>query len=339
MKRAERAQRRRLPVLVVSSGDPSGIGPEVCLRALATMRGRDFATVVAGDAAQLPARWPRVSAPPWPALSAGEVLAWEVSRLAAANRRPGRPSIEGGRAQLAYVDRAADAVLAGAADAIVTAPVSKKAIVDAHPGLDFVGHTEHLAARAGGAKVAMMFHGPRLRVALVTTHLALADVPRALSPARIVEVARLLERALVEWFGVAAPRIAIAALNPHAGEGGLFGDEEARVLGPALRALARGGHGRFEGPVPADAVFRRATTGEVDGVVALYHDQATVPVKLLDFRRAVNVTLGLPFVRTSVDHGVAYDIAGKGRADPASLRAAIRLAVEIVKMRADFAGM
>lgn len=328
------------PVIAISSGDPSGIGPEVALRALATMRGRDFVAVVVGDAAQLPARAERVGPPPWPSRPAGAVLGWEVSRLRAAERRPGRPSKAGGRAQLAYVDAAADAVLAGAAAAIVTAPVSKAAIVAAHPGMDFIGHTEHLARRAGGAQVAMMFHGPRLKVALVTTHLPLARVPGALTRARIVEVGRLLCDALVAWFGVARPRIGVAALNPHAGEGGLFGDEESRVIVPAVRSLAtRAPGGTFEGPIPADTVFRRAVEGSLDGVVALYHDQATMPVKLLDFRQAVNVTLGLPFVRTSVDHGVAYDIAGQGLADPASMRAAIRLAVEIAKRRADFASM
>jgi 4-hydroxythreonine-4-phosphate dehydrogenase len=305
--------------------------------ALATRGPRDFVAVVAGDAAQMPSRWERVGPPPWPARPAGSVLAWEVSRLAVADRRAGVPSRGAGRAQLAYVDAAADAVIGGAAAAMVTAPVSKKAIADAHPGLDFVGHTEHLAARAGGARVAMMFHGPRLKVALVTTHLPLARVPAALSTARIVEVGRLLADALVRWFGIARPRIGVAALNPHAGEGGLFGDEEKRVVAPAVRVLSRGG--RFVGPVPADAVFRKAADGELDGVVALYHDQATVPVKLLDFRRAVNVTLGLPFVRTSVDHGVAYDIAGRGVADPASLQAALRLAVAIARRRGDFAGM
>ena len=287
----------------------------------------------------MPTRWPRVGAPPWPTQRAGAVLAWEVSRLPPADRRPGHPTRAGGRAQLDYVDRAADAALAGAADAIVTAPVSKAAIADAHPGLAFVGHTEHLAARAGSPPVAMMFHGPRLKVALVTTHIPLADVPRALTTARIVEVGVLLEDALVRWFGVARPRIAVAACNPHAGEGGMFGDEEGRLVVPAVRTLSRRRGARYSGPVPADAVFRDAASGALDGVVALYHDQATVPVKLLDFRRAVNVTVGLPFVRTSVDHGVAYDLAGSGRAAPQSLRAAIRLAAEIARRRADFAGM
>lgn len=285
----------------------------------------------------MPPRWQRVGPPPWPAAPAGAILAWEVTRLAASERRPGKPGRPAGRAQLAYVDAATDAVQGGAADAIVTAPVSKKAIADAFPGLGFVGHTEHLAARAGGAKVAMMFHGPRLKVALCTTHLPLAEVPGALSTARIVEVGRLLEAALVGWFGIARPRIGVAALNPHAGEAGLFGDEEDRIVRPAVRALSRSG--AFGGPIPADAIFRQAAHGELDAVVALYHDQATLPVKLLDFRQAVNVTLGLPFVRTSVDHGVAYDLAGRGTADPASLRAALRLAVAIARRRADFAGM
>jgi 4-hydroxythreonine-4-phosphate dehydrogenase len=323
------SSKRSAPVVVLSSGDPCGIGPEVTEKALRTMRNREFVAVVAGDAAQMPARWERVGPPPWTPRPPGTVLAWEVSKLVPADRRPGKPSIAAGRAQLAYVDAAIDAVLAKAADAIVTAPVSKKAIVDAHEGMEFVGHTEHLALRAGDPPVAMMFHGPKLKIALATTHISLAEVPGALTTARIVEVGQLLAAALTRWFGIARPHIGVAALNPHAGEGGMFGDEEGRIVAPAVQALRR--QGRFDGPIPADAVFRQAADGKLDAVVALYHDQATMPVKLLDFQQAVNVTLGLPFVRTSVDHGVAYDIAGKGVAEAASLRAAIRLAASLVK--------
>jgi 4-hydroxythreonine-4-phosphate dehydrogenase len=182
-----------------------------------------------------------------------------------------------------------------------------------------------LADLAGGVEVAMMLAGPRLRVVLVTTHLALRDVPARLSAERILKTAEIADTALRQQFGLERPRLALAALNPHASEDGLFGDEEARMLGPAaLQAAARGID--LAGPFPADTLFHRAAGGEFDAVICLYHDQALVPFKLLHFSDGVNVTLGLPFIRTSVDHGTAFDLAGQGLADPSSMKAAILLA-------------
>jgi 4-hydroxythreonine-4-phosphate dehydrogenase len=256
-----------------------------------------------------------------------------VGALPAAAVRPGRPHPAAGAAQLAYLEAAYEAVARGDADALVTAPVSKAQVARALPG--FAGHTEWLEARTGAPRSVMMLAGERLKVALVTNHVALSRLGRLLTPSRIAETIAITHRALREDLGVARPRLAVAALNPHAGEGGAFGDEEERLLAPALAlAAARGAPAR--GPYPADSVFFRAGRGEFDAVVALYHDQGLIPVKLLDALLddpAVNVTLGLPIVRTSPDHGVAYDIAGRGKASSASTVAAIRLAARIAHVR------
>ncbi len=211
--------------------------------------------------------------------------------------------------------------LAGEADAIVTAPVQKHALHLA--GFPYPGHTEWLAHLAGDVDVAMMLASDTLRVVLVTTHVALRDVPKLLTVERVVKVGRTTQRGLREWFGLPAPRLALCALNPHAGESGLFGDEESRVLEPAARALGAAG------PLPADTVFVRALRGEFDAVLAPYHDVGMTAIKVASFGAAVNVTLGLPFPRTSPDHGTAFDIAGTGKADPASMRRAIELAAEL----------
>jgi 4-hydroxythreonine-4-phosphate dehydrogenase len=239
---------------------------------------------------------------------------------------PARPSERVcGAAARAHVDAAARAVQAGEASALCTAPVSKHRVSLAHPG--FVGHTEHLAALAS-ARVAMMMAGPRLRVALASNHLALAEVPRRLTREQIAFVISLCARELRGRFGVAAPRIAVCGLNPHAGDGGLFGDEEARLVAPAVEdARAQGIDAR--GPLPADGLFPRAAAGETDAVVALYHDQGLIPAKLLDFRSTVNVTLGLPWPRTSPDHGTADDLFGRGVADAEPMISALLLAAQL----------
>jgi 4-hydroxythreonine-4-phosphate dehydrogenase len=257
-----------------------------------------------------------------------------VTRLPRAALRAGRPSPAGGAAQLAFLTAAYDYVQNGAAAALCTAPVSKAQVALALPG--FVGHTEWLEARGGAGRSVMMLAGERLRVALVTNHLPLSRVRRALTPALVAETIAVTWRALREDLGLAAPRLALAAWNPHAGESGQVGDEEAVLLAPAL-ALARRARTPCAGPFPADSVFFRAALGEFDAVVALYHDQGLIPVKLLDSVMgdpAVNVTLGLPIVRTSPDHGVAYSLAGTGRASAASMIAALRLAGRIARVRA-----
>jgi 4-hydroxythreonine-4-phosphate dehydrogenase len=223
------------------------------------------------------------------------------------------------------VEAAARLALTGAADAIVTAPLHKHALQLA--GFPYPGHTEWLAHLAGDVEVAMMLATDRLRVVLVTTHVPLRAVPELLTVDRIVRVGRVTQRALGEWWGLAAPRLAVCALNPHAGEGGLFGDEEERVLGPAAAMLGAAG------PLPADTVFVRALRGDFDAVLAPYHDVGMTAIKVAGFGSAVNVTLGLPFPRTSPDHGTAFDIAGTGRADPSSMRKALELAIELAGRR------
>jgi 4-hydroxythreonine-4-phosphate dehydrogenase len=257
-----------------------------------------------------------------------------VTSLAAGEVTPGRPNDVAARAQLAYLERATAAVLDGEAAALVTAPISKSWI--ARAGFAFPGHTEYLAARAGAAEFAMMLAGPALRVTVATTHLALRDVPQALTAEAIASAAFLTGEALQRCFRIATPRVAVAGLNPHAGEAGRFGDEEERLVVPAL-ALARrrlesaGVPAEVTGPHVPDVVFRQAAGGAFDAVVALYHDQGLIPVKLLHFDEAVNVTLGLPFVRTSPDHGTAHDIAGKGIARADSFLAALDLAASLIR--------
>jgi 4-hydroxythreonine-4-phosphate dehydrogenase len=219
------------------------------------------------------------------------------------------------------IETAARMALNGEVDAIVTGPVHKQALHAA--GYRYPGVTEFLAHLAGDVPVAMMLAAGRLRVVLVTTHIPLRDVPAALTAARIVEAGRLTAAALREWWGIAAPRLAVCALNPHAGEGGLFGDEDERILAPAVRTLGA------TGPLPADTVFVKALRGEFDAVLAPYHDVGMTAVKVAGFGSGVNVTLGLPFIRTAPDHGTAFDIAGRNIADPTSMRAALDLAVQL----------
>ncbi len=231
----------------------------------------------------------------------------------------------GGREALAAIDEAVDLALAKKVDGIVTAPVSKERI--AKTGVPFVGHTEHLAARAGVKWPVMFFVAGSLRVALVTTHASLRKLPSMITADRILAVVRETSRGLREFFGVMEPRLAVCGLNPHAGEGGEFGREEIDVIAPAIEAARKEGI-KAEGPYAGDTVWKRPC----DAVVAMYHDQGLGPIKAMH-PDAVNVTLGLPFVRTSPDHGTAFDIAGKGVADPAPLRAAIRLAIEMCRAK------
>jgi len=321
--------------VAVSLGDPSGIGPEVTARALAipAVR-RALVPLVFGDEAvwEAACRAAGLVDPLARADSAQEARGpaiVPVGRLAARDRRPGKPSEAGGRAQLAFLEQATRAVEAGCAAALCTAPVSKEQI--ARAGRAFTGHTEFLADRSG-SRVLMLLAGPRLRVAVHTTHLALADVPGRLSEDGIVEDLRILDRGLRQGFGIARPRLAVCGLNPHAGEGGLFGDEERRIIAPAVKR-ARAARLDVSGPFAADGVIPRAAQGAFDGVLAMYHDQGLVALKLLHFDDGVNVTLGLPFPRTSPDHGVAYDLAGSVRARCDSMAAALLLAARLGRER------
>ena len=240
---------------------------------------------------------------------------------------PGALSEDAGRAAYDTIVRAVDDVRRGHADALATAPVNKEAFRLA--GLPWHGHTDLLAHLTGVSHVAMMFHSDKLRVVLATIHIPLADVPRALTRESLESTIALTARELPR-FGYPSPRVAVAGLNPHAGEHGLFGREEQDVIAPAIAACRAGGVDVC-GPFPADTLFVRAARGEFDIVVACYHDQGLIPVKLLAFGQAVNVTLGLPIVRTSVDHGTAFDIAGRGVADPESMIAAVLLAARLAR--------
>jgi 4-hydroxythreonine-4-phosphate dehydrogenase len=289
------------PRLAVTLGDPRGIGPEVVAKALA---GRPLEAEIALIGAE-------DQIAPIPAARRIGVGVW----------RSGEGEVSAGRMAASAVEQAVRLALGGEADAIVTGPVHKHALHLAgfrHPGLtEFLGHL------AGDRDVAMMLAAGMLRVVLVTTHLPLRDVPRAVTTERVVRTGRITEAALRDWWGIARPRLAVCALNPHAGESGLFGDEDDRVLRPAVEALGAAG------PLPADTVFVRALRGEFDAVLTPYHDVGMTAVKVAAFGKGVNVTLGLPFPRTAPDHGTALDIAGQGVADPSSMRAALELAVEL----------
>ena len=236
---------------------------------------------------------------------------------------------EGSRASFAYLEMAGRMALEGKVEAIVTAPVSKEAIHGA--GIPFRGHTEYLAEISGTKEYVMMLAGERLKVALVTTHIPLWAVAKLIQERKILSVIEVTSRGLQAYFNLRTPRMAVAALNPHAGEGGLFGEEE-RIICRAVQS-ARDEGLCVSGPWPADSLFHRAQQGEFDAVICMYHDQGLIPLKLLHFDTAVNVTLGLPFIRTSVDHGVAYDIAGKGVANPSSMVEAIRLAARMAGIK------
>jgi 4-hydroxythreonine-4-phosphate dehydrogenase len=301
----------RSPRLAITLGDPRGIGPEITSRALAAAPLAAEITVVGAEdqIAEIPAAR-RVGVGTW-GMGSGE-RADDRARVIRAGRLAGHA-----------VETAVTLALQGEVDAIVTAPAHKHALHLA--GFPYPGHTEWLAKLAGDVDVAMMLASPELRVVLVTTHVPFRDVPALLTVDRVTRTGRITARALQEWFGIASPRLAVCAVNPHAGESGLFGDEEERVLRPAAEALGAAG------PLPADTVFVRALRGEFDAVLAPYHDVGMTAIKVAAFGRAVNVTLGLPFPRTSPDHGTALDIAGTGRADPSSMREAIDLASRLAR--------
>lgn len=320
------------PVVAVTMGDPSGIGPEVVVKAArdAAVR-RACQVLIVGD----PGLLERAQAPRWPTREPGSaartdapVLVEPVTRLTPAASRPGRSTRAGGEASYRYILRAVELIHAGGADAMATAPISKKRLNDAgHP---WPGHTELLAHLTGTREVRMMLYGPRLKVVLATVHLPLTEVAATLTRKRVRNTIELTHRWLREWFGLAEPRLAVAALNPHGGEDGMFGREERRVIRPAVRDCSGRGMG-VSGPVPADSLFHRAAAGEYDAVVCMYHDQGLGPFKLLHFTDGVNLTLGLPLIRTSVDHGTACDIAGKGAADARSMKQAILLAAKLAR--------
>jgi 4-hydroxythreonine-4-phosphate dehydrogenase len=314
--------------LLVTCGDPSGIGPEIAAKAARADVPR---FVWIGDPAHIPAGmpWQAVAAPSDP-VPVGVLAVLPLPFAAPA--LPGQPDPRNAAGVVAAIDRAVALVQAGAGRAVVTCPIHKKALHDG-AGFAFPGHTEYLAHLAGGVDVAMMLACEGLRVVPATIHIALADVPRALTRAALERAIRITDAALRRDFALAAPRIAVAGLNPHAGEGGAMGHEEITLIAPLLADLRAEGFDLL-GPLPADTMFHAAARARYDAAVCAYHDQALIPIKTLDFAGGVNVTLGLPFVRTSPDHGTAYDIAGRGVADPTSLIAALRMADRLAGARA-----
>jgi 4-hydroxythreonine-4-phosphate dehydrogenase len=336
--------------LALSIGCPCGVGPEVSVVAASALpRGAKVVLVGSMDAIARAAKVKRVGTTfvelaraqdGW-GLGRGAVGVWNPSRGSLVERsiKWGKPRPEDGAAQLAWVDAACDLASSGAVDAMVTGPVSKEIIVRSRaPGsAKFLGHTEHLERRLHAREVVMAFASDRFTTSLATTHLAIADVPRAITKDSVARAAYWLAKLLFDLGGgKRAPKIAICGLNPHAGERGLIGKDEPRAIVPGIAAAKkRLGKTRadFVGPMSAEAAFRYANDGKYDGVVAMYHDQATIPMKLVGFGESVNVTLGLPIIRTSVDHGTAYDIAGKGIADARGMHAAIALAVKMAARR------
>ena len=314
----------RPPRLALTTGDPAGIGPEVVLKALASPDRPAAPVIVYGPMAVLLERAARFG------LRSPQDLDARLVDVPLDGRVDlGRTSAAAGRAAAEAVLRAVADAREGRVQALVTAPLNKESLRAAgHP---WPGHTEMLAEAAGTPDVAMMFVGGGLRVALITIHRPLRTVPDAVTPAEVRRVARLVHRELPR-FGVTVPRIALCGLNPHAGEHGLLGHEEERVLIPAVEDLRREGLD-VSGPFPADSLFVRAKRGEFDAVIAGYHDQGLIPVKLAAFGHAVNVTLGLPFVRTSVDHGTGFDIVEKGVADATSMVEAMKVAVDLAQQR------
>jgi 4-hydroxythreonine-4-phosphate dehydrogenase len=291
----------RKPRIAITVGDPAGIGPEIARKAADDARVRDACE-------------PVLYGPP-----------------TGASFKPGVLSAEAGRAAYEVICNAVRDALAGSVAGMATAPVNKAAF--ARAGLPWKGHTDLLGNLTGAGQVAMMFWSEPLKVVLTSVHVPLRDVSSVITRTLIDNVIELAHRELPR-FDIPSPRLAMAGLNPHAGEDGLMGDEEQRVLRPAVEAAQARGIA-IDGPFPADTVFVRAVRGEFDAVIANYHDQGLIPVKLLAFGRAVNVTLGLPIIRTSVDHGTAFDIAGRGIADPASMIEAVLLAARLAALRAD----
>ena len=325
-----------IPRIALTSGEPAGVGPELCLAIARETLGCEL--VCLGDRSLLAARASALKLPVTLAeYDAGAARARHVpDRLEVLHVPLGAPSAPGkldranGRYVLNLIDRAIDGAVAGEFDAIVTAPVQKSVINEA--GIPFTGHTEYLAERTRAPLPVMMLATEDLRVALATTHLPLKDVSAAITVESLCQILSILDHDLRQWWGLQVPRIAVCGLNPHAGESGHLGTEEINVIAPAIARMREGGM-NVTGPVPADTAFVPARLAECDAVLAMYHDQGLPVIKHSGFDRAVNVTLGLPILRTSVDHGTALDLAGTGRADHRSLAAAIRLALSIAARR------
>ena len=328
------------PILAITLGDPAGIGPEIIIKAIQHREVYQQARpLVIGDARilQRAAGWlgiplasiELVTNPADGRYSFGELTLLDLANISPDDCPPGKISPAAGRAAVEYVFKACDLAMAQQVDAVVTAPLNKAAMNLA--GFHYAGHTELLTERTHAGKVSMLLVGPALRVVHVSTHVALEEAIRRVTPERVGEVIDLAQRSC-QALGIAQPRIAVAGLNPHASEGGIFGNQEETGIMPAVRA-ARARGLNVSDPQPPDTVFLRAVKGEFDIVVAMYHDQGHIPMKLLAFDNGVNVSMGLPIIRTSVDHGTAFDITGTGKAREDSLLAAIDVALQMAQAR------
>ncbi len=342
----------RRPALAITMGDPAGIGPEVIVKALASpVVWRLCRPVVIGSLPALQREASRrhsalnvapMTNPPtghatsdgapgaWPVVRRGTIPALDPLTIPLGRFRLGQPARNPGAASVAFIQTAVRLAQAGHVAGMVTAPINKEALHLA--GYAYPGHTELLADLTDAKRVGMMLMGGPLKILFVTTHLALRNVPDTLTIPRVFQAIQLAHQAMKAYFKVARPHIGVAALNPHAGEHGLFGDEERAIITPAVRRATRAGM-RATGPLPADTLFGAAVRGAYDVVVAMYHDQGLIPLKTVAFGRCVNLTVGLPIIRTSVDHGTAYDIVGKDRADPSSLLEAITLAARFASTK------
>jgi len=326
-------------VIGITMGEPLGIGPEVIIKSLLDPNvrrgvkfiifGMDEFLEYAADLAEIEPFWGRTQHEKISRDFPHNIILADYDDYAVPMFVNG-PSKAGGEASLRFCTDAIEAARGGVVDAIVTGPISKASWKLA--GSEWPGHTELLAAKCKSPRKAMMFAAGPLKIALATIHIALMDLRNKFTIGAVYEPIDLLNTALKEYFGIKTPNIAVAALNPHAGEEGQFGDEEERVISPAILIAQEMGI-KCSGPYPADTLFAKAAAGMFDGVVAMYHDQGMIPVKLLAFKDAVNVTIGLPIIRTSPAHGTAFDIAGKGVADESSMKAAIKLAIEMARTK------
>ena len=331
---------QRLPLLGITMGDPAGIGPEVIAKALSRPQLHTLCLpIVIGSypvmkqtiqTLRLKLNVLRVDDHRTAVPRRGTIAVLDPLEAPLRKFTQGVAAADTGAASVTFIKKAVELAQLGCIDGIVTAPINKEAINMA--GCPYPGHTELLADLTHTHESGMMIVGGPLRIMFVTTHLAIRDLPSHLTQANIERAIRLAHLALSTLFGVRRPKIGVAALNPHAGEHGLFGDEESRVILPAARAARKRGISASD-PLPADTLFGKAARGEYDGVVALYHDQGLIPLKLVAFGTCVNLTVGLPIIRTSVDHGTAFDIVGKGLADPGSLIEAVTLAATLAQRR------
>ena len=333
-------QKKTKPLLGITLGDPCGIGPEVVIRALTNRRARSAArflvfgsgVILEQVAGKLKLRMPRLQPVATYEETAGRPGPFILESISCPKRLAllGKPTAVGGGASIEWIENAIRHAVGGRIKAIVTAPINKEAVLKG--GHNWPGHTELLAAKSGAPKPVMTMVGGGLRAALVTTHVAIKDLPGKITKANVLKTIRIVDVGFRRDFGIKNPRIIVCGLNPHAGEAGRFGSEERTAITPAIKRAQADGI-KCDGPLPADVVFTKDCVARYDAIVAMYHDQANIPVKMIAFDSGVNVTLGLPIIRTSPDHGTAYDIVRKGIASPGSMVAAILLAADMARKR------